>query len=50
MQQLQALVLGLGSFSTRVDYRQKKLAGAVYVDVGNYESQMIGCNPSAGPV
>jgi hypothetical protein len=46
MQQLQALVLGLGSFCTRKDYKQEKqLTAAVYVDVRNYRSQMIGCNP-----
>jgi hypothetical protein len=46
MCQLQCLVLGLGSFSTRVDYKQKKqLTATVYVDVRNYKSQMIGCNP-----
>jgi hypothetical protein len=45
MQQLQAYVLGLASLSTRVDYnKQKKLTAAVYVDVRNYKSQMIGCN------
>jgi hypothetical protein len=44
MQQIQANVLGLGSFSTRVDYKQKKLTAAVYVDVRNYKSQMIECN------
>jgi hypothetical protein len=46
MQQLQAYVLGLGSFSARKDYNQEKqLTAAVYVDVRNYKSQMIGCNP-----
>ena len=45
MRQLQAYVLGLGSLSTRVDYKQKQLTAAVYVDVRNYKSQMIGCNP-----
>jgi hypothetical protein len=46
MQQLQAYVLGLGSFSARKDYNQEKqLTPAVYVDVRNYKSQMIGCNP-----
>ena len=50
-QQLASYVLGLGSFPTKVDYKQnKRLRAAVYVDVRNYKSQMIGCNPIWNPI